>query len=287
MNQEQKKILLAYKTSHNELKAKIAEIFEKYSIGDSLSFSDMQKYDRMKKLIYDIELQYKQLAKVEIKELFKGLEREYQVNYLWQGFEIERQAGIRLRYGLVNPNLVRQAIQNEISGMPISVRVLKNITNNIYDIRTAITQGLIQGESYQSIVKRLRGEQEKQAFQVKRIVQTEAHRIQNLARQDSILHAQELGVVVRKRWMSAGDRVVRDTHKSLDGQYADKDGFFYSNGAKSQYPGGFGVPEEDINCRCTMVTEVERVGDKEISKREWVESHKLPEDISQGVMRIK
>jgi SPP1 gp7 family putative phage head morphogenesis protein len=173
---------------------------------------------------------------------------------------------------MVDKNIVKRAIENQISGMPISERVKKNLISNISEVRVAITQGLVQGESYQKIVKRVRGVQEKHAYQAKRIVQTESHRVQNEARYDSITHAENLGIEVKKRWMSAGDGVVRDTHISLDGKYADKDGFFYSGGGQAQYPGGFGIASEDINCRCTVVTEVEPIGKTPIvDKKAWAE----------------
>ncbi len=57
----------------------------------------------------------------------------------------------------------------------------------------------------------------------------------------------------QKSWLSERDDDVRDDHRKMDGQIADEDGFFTApNGKKAQYPGGFGVAEQDINCRCVI-----------------------------------
>ena len=47
------------------------------------------------------------------------------------------------------------------------------------------------------------------------------------------------------------DDKVRDTHQYLEGIEVGLDDLFYSeSGASAEYPGGFGDPEEDCNCRC-------------------------------------
>lgn len=56
-----------------------------------------------------------------------------------------------------------------------------------------------------------------------------------------------------KTWLSERDDDVRKDHREMDGQQADKDGFFTApDGAKAQYPGGFGTTKQDINCRCVI-----------------------------------
>ena len=70
------------------------------------------------------------------------------------------------------------------------------------------------------------------------------------------------GVMVRQQWLSARDSAARATHwnpadpdRSLDGQEVAVGERFQIPGShrKALYPGGFGVPGEDINCRCTVI----------------------------------
>lgn len=54
--------------------------------------------------------------------------------------------------------------------------------------------------------------------------------------------------VTHKKWVTAGDEAVRETHRKIDGEVVRIDQKF-SNGV--DFPAGDGAPEEVINCRCT------------------------------------
>ncbi|MEK0337615.1 MAG: phage minor head protein, partial [Nitrosopumilus sp.] len=59
------------------------------------------------------------------------------------------------------------------------------------------------------------------------------------------------GVVKGKRWLTAGDDRVRDSHK-IDGQKVKLDEMFtLLSGVSTDGPGQSGVGAEDILCRCT------------------------------------
>ena len=55
-----------------------------------------------------------------------------------------------------------------------------------------------------------------------------------------------------KEWCSAEDGDVRDAHRKLDGKVIPATEAFEIDGKKAQCPGGFGVAELDINCRCFL-----------------------------------
>jgi SPP1 gp7 family putative phage head morphogenesis protein len=59
-----------------------------------------------------------------------------------------------------------------------------------------------------------------------------------------------------KQWLATrGDDRTRDTHVGLDGQIVGVDeDFVSSSGASGPHPGALGAPEEDINCRCVMLS---------------------------------
>ena len=61
------------------------------------------------------------------------------------------------------------------------------------------------------------------------------------------------GVVAKKEWLAVKDGATRDTHRELDGQVVILRAPFSANGQSAQYPGGFGVAEEDIGCRCAVL----------------------------------
>lgn len=69
-------------------------------------------------------------------------------------------------------------------------------------------------------------------------------------------------VVTKKKWLAAIDDRTRDTHIEAHKQYQktpiDIDEDFEVGDGAGQAPGQIGLPEEDINCRCTMTAEVDR-----------------------------
>ena len=84
---------------------------------------------------------------------------------------------------------------------------------------------------------------------VLRIAETEAHRDSNEAAYKTAVKAG----ATTKTWRTVGDDKVRDSHEWLDGVSAPIDGEFYNfAGQSTQYPGQWGVAEEDCNCRCWL-----------------------------------
>lgn len=83
-----------------------------------------------------------------------------------------------------------------------------------------------------------------------RIAETETHRIAN---ESALRTAREDGARF-KTWMTMMDDRVRETHDYLLGETRSIDEDFYTyDGSHAPAPGMFGVPEEDVNCRCELV----------------------------------
>lgn len=98
------------------------------------------------------------------------------------------------------------------------------------------------------------------------IARTEGHRVQ----QESTLHCQQRakskGADVVKQWDSTLDGVTRPHHIELDGQVKEVDEPFEVAGMKAMYPGAFGNPAEDCNCRCCLLQRARWA----LSKEEYV-----------------
>ena len=92
---------------------------------------------------------------------------------------------------------------------------------------------------------------DKTCEEVLRVIETESHRDYNAGVYDA---AKESGNGnLRKKWVTMNDDRVRDTHDYLSGMEVGLDDLFYTyTGASALYPGGFGSPEEDCNCRCAI-----------------------------------
>lgn len=84
---------------------------------------------------------------------------------------------------------------------------------------------------------------------IKRIIETETHRDANEGAYNT---ARKAGATT-KEWHCMMLPTSRDTHIYLDGVTAPIDGEFYSfMGGSTQFPGQWGIAEEDVNCLCWL-----------------------------------
>lgn len=250
----EKELIKAYSLALKEIRGYMAEVYEKHGTPDGLPYSEMQKYNRMKSLEEQIKKVLFELTGKNAKTLEQTLKDIYELSYYSTGFALESESQVKLSYAMINEEVISQSVQNPISGLTLNDRLEKNRIELIYRVRQEITQGLILGESYQKMAKRLKDTFEGDAKKAVRVAQTESHRIKNSARYDSLQHAQAKGIELKKVWVSTLDSKTRDRHRSLDGQKVDVDQPFKSGGATAMYPGGFGIASQDVNCRCTFIS---------------------------------
>lgn len=83
---------------------------------------------------------------------------------------------------------------------------------------------------------------------VLRIIETESTRDYSTGVVDA---GTASGQNVKKRWNTMMDWKVRDNHQFLEGiEVGLKDLFYTPDGDSAQFPGGFSLPENNVNCRC-------------------------------------
>lgn len=89
-------------------------------------------------------------------------------------------------------------------------------------------------------------------YDIRRIAETDATRIYNQGAVDAVVANNETASTV-KRWRTMGDDRVRDTHDYLEGMEVPFTSRFYTyDGDSADYPGGFSLSENNINCRCIV-----------------------------------
>jgi SPP1 gp7 family putative phage head morphogenesis protein len=128
----------------------------------------------------------------------------------------------------------------------------KNATAGMYSTQSAIMRGITNGYSYTKVARMVKDEFDKGLWQAERVVRTEAGRCWSEGAEAAHGQALEAGLNVRKRWSATLDKRTRTSHGALDGEYADEDGLFWIDGVSAPQPREFGVPEDDINCRCAV-----------------------------------
>lgn len=86
---------------------------------------------------------------------------------------------------------------------------------------------------------------------IRRIIDTEAHRDYNTGVYDAGKQSNTPGL--KKRWHTMRDDRVRETHDYLEEVTVGIDDLFYTFDGDSAYaPGGFELPENNVNCRCYL-----------------------------------
>lgn len=81
-----------------------------------------------------------------------------------------------------------------------------------------------------------------------RVIETDSHRVYNAGAYDT---ASSNGVKAMKKWVTARDDKVRDTHDYLEGVSVPLESDFYTyDSDHAPYPGAFEKAENNVNCRC-------------------------------------
>lgn len=122
-------------------------------------------------------------------------------------------------------------------------------------VQNAVAQGIIQGESIYNIGKRLTTElAASNANKMDMFARTAVTGAQNAGRIERMHEAEEMGIKVKKRWLSAKDNRVRDAHGELDGVEVGVDEDFHNSIGAIRFPGDpLADPANVYNCRCTLV----------------------------------
>lgn len=254
----EKELMKAYSQALKKVRGQIAELYAKH--GD-LTYAEMMKYNRLRRLEERIKSDLRVLTGKTAKTLREALGDMYEEMFYRTAWAVEGVAGVELGYKLLKNPDVKAAIENPVSGLTLSDRLEKRRIDVIYAVRQAITQGLILGESYHKMAQRLKQTFEGDAKKALLVARTEGHRVQQAGRLASLEHAHEAGVEMVKVWDATLDRRTRPAHRRLDGQKVKMGENFRSpTGGYGPGPGQMGTARDDIRCRCTVRGEIEGFG---------------------------
>ena len=121
-------------------------------------------------------------------------------------------------------------------------------------ISAEVTRGIATNQTFHDIARNIAAMSRSPMSRAKVIANTEGHRIQQASTFDAQKAAKKKGADVVKMWDSTLDGRTRATHRHLDGQIREADKPFEADGKEAMFPGDFGDPAEDCNCRCVSLT---------------------------------
>jgi len=262
----EKRIISAYVKSLSDVRAKIEQIYAKYSTNGILKWSDMTKgdgallsrYQTMYRNIFNtIKTNYRTVAA----NIDKTFSQTFKEGYYYRSWDIQNQIGKELSFSLIPDKAVQQAAMNPISGLTLKEIQTKDKARVIDGVNQAITRGLVRGASINEMDKLVKEALGTASNNSERIVRTEALRAYSLGNLQSENEARNMGIKLKEIWSTTQDGRARESHIDMNGVEA-VNGMFtlvsgINKGATSPEPRMFGIAAEDIECRCVKVVMVD------------------------------
>lgn len=188
-----------------------------------------------------------------------SLPSAYALNYNYGTYEVEHGAEIDTSFSLYDHATVENLMKKDPKIIPQArVDIPKDELWNRRKLTSAITQGILQGESIPKIAKRLGSVADMDRKAAIRNARTYTTAAENKGRVDSYERANNMGIPVKQMWMATLDDRTRAEHRHLDGQVRAVGEYFETDGYIILYPGDpRAEPEMIYNCRCTLVADIE------------------------------
>lgn len=191
-------------------------------------------------------------------ELINGhLSIFYSEGFNYGTYQVEKLTNINTSFALYDKETVRRLLEDNPDLLPfVEIDETKTKRWSKAHINSAITQGVLQGESMDDIAKRLSHVVKMNENSAIRNARTATMGAENGGHLGSYQRARDRGIEVKKRWSCTFDSRTRHSHVLMDGETVDVDKLF-SNGVR--YPADpEGRAEEVYNCRCALVPELVR-----------------------------
>jgi hypothetical protein len=270
MNQRQKEILQSQldneKRTLNELKQvytqalkdcekKIAELSSRRDMENLQSIIYQKNYQQALK--GQLEGVLEQLHSNEFATVSDYLTRCYEDGYIGVMYDLQGQ-GIPVIVP-IDQEAVTKAIQTDSKlSKPLYDSLGEDINKLKRSVRAEVSRGIANGSTWNQVAGKLALSFKNTPFnsaynRAMTIARTEGHRIQIQSADHAQHKAKEKGADVVKQWDATLDGKTRPHHRELDGQIRELDEHFEVGGTTVMYPGGFGDPAEDCNCRCALL----------------------------------
>ena len=233
--------------------------------------------ENLQAIIY--QLKYQRLLKSEIEGFLNALHTQnYQLinDYLKDSYITAHIGTLFDLQGQGVPLILPLNQEQMISAITLNSKLSEPLYNALgYDVEhlkinvvSEISRGIAQRLTYAEMARNLSAKTKLPMKRTFNIARTEGHRIQQEATYNLQIRAIKKGAKIFKQWDSTLDKKTRPTHRELDGQMIGVNDYFHSSGGgKALYPGGFGDPKEDCNCRCCLVQVAEwELSDDEFTK---------------------
>lgn len=190
------------------------------------------------------------------------LKDSYNNGFVGTMYDLHGQ-GVPMLFAVDPQSAVKAVLTDSKLSAPLYKSLGIDINSMKKRVSAEITRGIAAGMSNYEIARNLHNASKAPLSRARTIARTESHRIQEAASFDAGKLAKSKGADIVKQWDASLDGDTRETHRALDGKIVELEEPFVSGNNKAMYPGDFGDPAEDCNCRCSVLKRARSALDEE------------------------
>lgn len=274
----EKEIRKLYKSMLKDLQQFMGDTYLQYAEDDKLTFGMLQKAGYDARFLSEIEQRINLATPKAAQELKELVEKTYEAAYTEMVKGVAKKGGLDAAFFdavAITPEQVKAAVENPVSGLTLSDVLEKNRKDVIYNIKKAVGVGLMNGDRYTTMAKRIAEYVDNDYKKAVTIARTETHRVReagNVAAAQAVdkeMQNGTSGMRMTKTWKTMKDERVRPqqrrkgkkgwktrigkgaNHMQMEGQTVlANEKFLLGNGVEADAPGNSGDAGNDINCRC-------------------------------------
>lgn len=265
-----KELRAVYKKASQDLKENIERLAIRYDETELQSIIYQKNYQEAIKKQIDDGL--KLLITKEYDTIDDFLNDSYKNGYIGN-IKLLHNQGIPLVLPIDMDEVTKALrIDTRLSKRYYKANPLKGRLEENYDllktrVRTNISRGIIQGQSWQqiavNIASGMNSPMRRALNDSIRIVRTEGHRVHQQGFLDAGFKAKGKGADIIKQWDATLDGRTRDEHRLADGQTREWNEDFEVGGEKMKAPSIGGSARNVINCRCCLLQRAKWALDEE------------------------
>ena len=240
----------------------LSDLYTRHAVrGIEPSWTSLNRYNRvhsmLNRIVEDMTEEYQEVVRV-IHTMSENvyLETYMKTHYLFQVYMNDY-------YGFTIPTteVLLAAISNPIELLTLP-KVMEEHRNKIVrDLQLIIEQGLRQGRGYSDLAYEIERQLGFSKNKARTVARTEAGRVQSVASELTYMEAERKikGARVEKIWLATLDHRTRLSHRRLDGNSTNVDGYFVYGKNRAKAPllwEGPDAPQLSINCRCVTISKI-------------------------------
>ena len=265
-----------------DLNAFLSKEYLKYSDSEGrLYLAQLQEKSRYARFLEEITKRVDNISPELKKEMLDLVNETYEHCYKGMAKAVKNasdteQVAEMLSDSMVRPEVLQQAVNNNISKLTLPTVLEKNRQEVIYQIQQVLNIGLMNGDRYDTMAKKIVERLDVSYGKATRIVRTESHRNVEAGLMDGAESVSSAfdgsDLIYAATWQTMGDERVRPqrrvkTSKGWKTTYSKNganhikmngvtvkvgDKFQLETGVYAKYPSGSGVARHDCNCRCFL-----------------------------------